>query len=311
MVQKRAVDQRVGGFLHRRMTDWCWHEKCNRLGKPGNPFLDPDPLSLPEKFEMKKLIAAAGLAALASSVPSLSAAQSAAATPAYTFTANANLVSEYRYRGIAQTNAKPAVQGGFDYTHAGGFYLGTWASNVSWLSDGGAGQVSNSLEWDFYGGFKQTVGDFGYDIGLLQYYYPGSYPSGFNSPNTLELYVAGSWKMLTLKYSHALTDVFGFTDSKNGNYTDLTGNFDIGYGTTLVAHAGYQYIPGTTGRSSSDCSYSDWKLGLAKEMIGLSWGLSYIDTNAKGDEGQCYRSAMPYNRDLGKGTVVLSVGKTF
>jgi uncharacterized protein (TIGR02001 family) len=258
---------------------------------------------------MKKLIAAAGFAALASSLPSLSAAQAAGASP-HSLTGNLSIVSEYRYRGINQTNQKPALQGGFDYAHASGFYLGTWASNVSWLSDADP-SVSNSLEWDFYGGYKRSMGDFGYDVGLLQYYYPGSYPGGFNSPNTLELYVAGSWKMLTLKYSHALTDLFGFSDSKNSSYTDLTGNFDIGYGTTLVAHAGYQYIPSTDGRSTSDCSYTDWKLGLTKDIIGLTWGLSYIDTNAKGDAGECYRSAMPYNRDLGKGTVVLSVGKTF
>ena len=259
---------------------------------------------------MKKLIAAAGFAALASSLPSLSAAQTPAASP-HTLTGNLSLVSEYRYRGIAQTNAKPAVQAGLDYGHASGFYLGTWASNVSWLSDAGAGQVSNSLEWDFYGGFKGAVGDFGYDVGLLQYYYPGTYPSGFNSPDTLELYVAGSWKMLTLKYSHALTDLFGFVDSKNAGYVDLTGNFDLGSGYTLVAHAGYQKIPSATGRSSSDCSYSDWKLGVTKDFVGLTWGLSYIDTNAKGGSGECYRSASPYNRDLGKGTALLSVSKTF
>ncbi len=60
---------------------------------------------------------------------------------------------EYIFRGISQTAGKPAVQGGFDYTHSSGFYLGTWASNVSWLEDFGAYSRS-SLEWDFYGGYK-------------------------------------------------------------------------------------------------------------------------------------------------------------
>ena len=106
---------------------------------------------------MKKTLIAASLACAAGSLPSFALAQAAAAQPEHTFTGNLSLASEYRYRGIAQTNAKPALQGGFDYAHASGLYAGTWASNVSWLSDGGAGRVSNSLEWDLYGGYKLSL----------------------------------------------------------------------------------------------------------------------------------------------------------
>src|SRR5207237_1081318 len=60
-----------------------------------------------------------------------------AATPEHTFTANVGLFSEYIFRGISQTGGRPAVQGGFDYAHASGLYLGTWASNISWLEDFG------------------------------------------------------------------------------------------------------------------------------------------------------------------------------
>ena len=263
---------------------------------------------------MKKTLIAASLACAAGSLPSFALAQAAAAQPEHTFTGNLSLASEYRYRGIAQTNAKPALQGGFDYAHASGLYAGTWASNVSWLSDGGAGRVSNSLEWDLYGGYKGTAGPIGYDVGLLYYYYPGTYPSGFTSPNTTELYVAGTWQTLTLKYSHALSNLFGFADSKGAGYLDLTGTFDVGSGVTPTAHVGRQSVPagsvnGVQVRSGSDCSYNDWKLGATKEMSGLTWGAAYYGTDAKGSAGQCYRNA--FNRDLGKGTVVLSVAKTF
>ena len=258
---------------------------------------------------MKKLIAAAGFAALVAAVPSVGMAQDKKEASPHTFTGNLNLVSEYRYRGISQTNNKPAVQGGFDYAHASGVYVGTWLTNVSWLSDGGAGTVSNSLEWDIYGGYKGAVGDFGYDVGLLYYYYPGKYPAGFNSPDTLEAYIAGSYKTVTLKYSHAMTDLFGFIDSKGAGYLDLSATYDLGNGFGLVGHYGYQMVPSTNGRSRSDCSYGDWKVGVTTEVVGMTVGLSYIGTDAKGDAGQCYRNA--FNRDLGKGNVVLSVGKTF
>jgi uncharacterized protein (TIGR02001 family) len=248
-------------------------------------------------------------------VPVVAIAEEAAlaAAPA-PFTGNVTLASEYIYRGIGQTNRKPAVQGGFDYAHKSGFYLGTWGSNISWLSD--TGLASSSLEWDWYGGYKGSVGDFGYDVGGLYYWYPGTYTAaykaGSSNPDTFELYVAGTWKFLTLKYSHSLTDTFGFKDSKGAGYLDLTGTYELPGGFSLVAHVGNQVIPGSTpnGRARKDCSYVDWKLGVTKEIVGgVTLGLSYIDTDAKGDKGECYRNA--YNKDLGRGTVVLTVGKTF
>jgi len=263
---------------------------------------------------MKKTLIAVALAASAVGIPAVATAQSAAAASPHTVTANMTVASDYRFRGISQTNGKPAIQGGIDYGHASGIYLGLWASNVSWLSDAGAGSISNSIEMDFYGGYKGSFGDIGYDVGILRYYYPGTYPTGFTSPNTTELYVAGSWKNYTLKYSHAVTNLFGFDDSEGAGYLDLTGTFELPAGFGLVAHVGYQRIPaGSVGgvqvRAKDDCSYTDWKLGVTKEIAGLGFGLAYVDTNAKGDTGECYRNA--FNRDLGKGTVVLSVSKSF
>ncbi len=252
---------------------------------------------------MKKLMAVAGFAAVAASVPTLSAAQAATASP-HTFTGNVSLVSEYRYRGIAQTDFRPALQGGFDYAHSSGVYVGTWGSNVSWLSDQGSSDGGSSLELDLYGGFKNTIGDFGYDVGVLYYYYPGKFDTwtaaGNPKPNTTELYIAGSWKMLTLKYSHAVSDLFGAKDSEGSNYLDLSANFDLGAGFTLGAHVGHQKV-----KNSSDFDYTDWKIGIGKEYAGFSWGLAYVDTNTN-DVWKNYR-----DKNLGKGTVVLSVGKTF
>ncbi|MDT3678905.1 MAG: TorF family putative porin [Burkholderiaceae bacterium] len=235
------------------------------------------------------------------------------AAPTHSLTANVSLASQYRYRGIAQTDGKPALQGGFDYAHSSGVYLGTWGSNVSWLADSND-DVSNSVELDVYGGWRGKLGDLGYDVGVLRYLYPGSYPAGFVAPHTTELYAAGSWRMFTLKYSHAATNLFGVPDSEGSGYLDLAANFDVGRGFALVAHVGHQRIPsgslrGIRIRSSDDCSYTDWKLGVAKAWAGLDWSLSYVDTDAKGGSGECYRSAR--NRDLGNATVVLTAGRSF
>ena len=89
--------------------------------------------------------------------------------PEFTFTGNAGLFSDYRFRGFTQTDYKPAFQGGFDFAHKSGFYLGNWNSNVEQALFNGA-----SLEMDFYGGYKHTFGDFGLDVGVIYYYYPGT-----------------------------------------------------------------------------------------------------------------------------------------
>jgi len=91
-------------------------------------------------------------------------AQTAAPTPEHTLSSNIALVSDYRFRGISQTWRLPALQGGIDYAHSSGLYLGTWASNVSGNSyNNGAG-----LELDLYGGYKLAVAqDLTLDIGAL------------------------------------------------------------------------------------------------------------------------------------------------
>lgn len=258
----------------------------------------------------KTALATFALATAAALAPAAASAQGKApeAKSPWTMTGNVGFASEYRYRGINQTNGKPAVQGGFDLAHEQGYYVGTWASNVNWLSDLG---VSNSLEWDLYGGYKGKLGDLSYDVGALYYWYPGKYPAGFTNPNTFEIYGALTWQQFTFKYSHGLSDTFGYTDSKGSGYLDVTGNFELPAGFNLVAHLGHQMIPasGTANRSRSDCSYSDWKLGVTTDAVGFTFGLAYVDTNAKGGAGQCYRN--PYDKDLGKGTLVLTATKNF
>lgn len=219
---------------------------------------------------------------------------------------NIGFASEYRFRGLSQTDFRPAIQGGADYSNPSGFYLGTWGSNISWLSDSGAG--GSSLEWDMYGGYKGTVGDFSYDVGGLFYYYPGRYENGFTNPNTFEIYAAGGWKWFTLKYSYSLTNAFGFADSHGSSYLDLSGAYPIMEGLNLVGHVGHQWIvkSDSVGRAASDCSYTDWKLGLTKDMWGVTWGLAYIQANAK---DMCYTNYRGSN--LGKATGVLTITKTF
>ena len=222
--------------------------------------------------------------------------------PNWTFSANLGVVSDYRFRGLMQTNGKPALQGGFDIAHSSGFYIGNWNSSISWLSDS-APDVSSSVEMDFYAGYVHTISDqFTLDAGLLHYYYPGRYPQGFNDPHTNEAYIGITYGPVSFKYSHALTDLFGAPDSKYSQYYDLglslpTGIWDL----NLNAHAGYQKV-----RNASDASYADWSVGLSRDVGQFTVSLTYYDTNADRD---LYTNN--YDRHMGKGTVVLGLSASF
>lgn len=247
----------------------------------------------------------------AAAIASGAAAQTAApeAKPDYTLTGNFGIYSQYIFRGLTQTDRKPAAQGGFDFAHASGFYAGTWASNVSWLSDASLVDHGQSLEWDFYGGYKHTFADdWGVDVGILYYWYPGDYLPGVTKPNTTELYVAGSWKWVSLKYSHSVDDTFGIPNSENSWYLDLSANYPLTDSLTLNAHVGRQEFKGSNnGVNNGDAlNYTDWKIGVTWTLAG-GWNLGayYTDTNAK-DAG--YTLA---GRNIGKATGTVFVQKTF
>ena len=261
----------------------------------------------------KTILATAVLAALAASA-SVMAQEAAAPASEHTFTANVTLASEYIYRGIGQTNRKPAIQGGFDYSHASGLYAGVWGSNISWLSDAGNG-TSSSAEIDLYGGYKNTFagGDWNYDLGVLRYNYPGTFPAGFTKADTTELYGAIGWKWLTLKYSHVVSShIFGFTgangldNTRGSGYLELNAAYDLGDGWGVLGHVGHQKI-----KNNDDASYTDYKVGVTKDVGFGTVGLSYWTTNAKacGDTPATYCNA--FNKDLGEGRALLSFTKTF
>src|SRR3972149_4952766 len=267
---------------------------------------------------MRKLLIASAVSA-ASSLPSAVFSQSAAAAePAspHTLTGNVGLYSQYMFRGASQTNTNPALQGGLDYSHASGFYAGTWLSNISWLTDVAA-YSSSSLEWDVYGGYRGTFGnsDFGYDVGLLQYYYPGTVIPGGVKADTLEAYGAVTWKWLSAKYYHSLGNkTFGVPDSRGTWYLDLSANYPLTDKLSLQAHYGKQKFSGTVAGVSNDsfASFSDYKLGLSY-ALPKDFTVGGYYTAAKMDSAlhKAFYTNTADSRMVGKDTFTVFVQKTF
>lgn len=224
-------------------------------------------------------------------------APAAAATPDYTLSFNTGVVSDYRYRGISQSRLEPALQGGADFAHRSGLYLGAWASSIKWIKDAGGGAP---VELDLYGGYKGSVGAIGYDVGVLRYQYRGHDLAV--SPNTTEVYAAGTFGPATLKYSHAVTNLFGFANSKNSYYVDLSATFDLGGGWSLTPHVGYQKV-----QNNDSFSYTDYSLGLTRDFgNGFTAGPTLIGTDA---DTRGY--VTPSGRFTGRTALVASVKYTF
>lgn len=232
------------------------------------------------------------LAFAAVAVPGLASAQ---------LTANVSLTSNYKFRGQDQDvnrikAVNPAIQGGFDYSFGdSGFYVGNWNSSVDWLS-------GNSIEADFYGGYKFKAGEVDLDVGALTYVYPGN-----TSGNTTELYGAATYGPFTAKYSHTVSkDYFGWAGAKtssnrgrNTGYLNLAFAQEVAPSVTLKASVGYT-------RFASDIkdlgvpNYVDYSVGGAYDFgAGLSLSAAVAGANKKGFFG-----------DANKARLIVSLTKT-
>jgi uncharacterized protein (TIGR02001 family) len=248
------------------------------------------------------------------------AAPAAAPAPAsdWTVTGNMALSSDYRTRGISQSDKKPALSGGFDVSHSSGFYFGNWNSNIDSRYYNGA-----NIEMDFYGGFKYPVGPVTFDLGAFYYYYPGSGRNSCVSDgcgiDEKEIYVAASYGPVTAKVYFPIGDFFsaqknfGGKNASGSIYVDLSGSYDLGNSFGLVGHLGYQKLSGAAKLAQINTSklandYVDWKLGVTYSFAnGFVAAVSYIDTDI-----DTPNSFVPNGKkSISGATGVFSLSKTF
>jgi uncharacterized protein (TIGR02001 family) len=277
---------------------------------------------------LQKTAIAAAISGLFAPAVFAQAAPAAAPEPS-PITANVTITNDYRYRGISQTNYQPAIQGGFDYAHESGFYIGNWNSTINWISNTTNNGVKAPIEMDFYGGFKKELiaPGFASDFGVLQYYYNQTgkdYNNALLNPNTTEIYVAQNFTFGSLtgfvKVNYALTNIFGIPKSTGSYYPDLTANYDTGiWGVTLNGHIGYQYIAGqpasqgSVGQTQRNISYTDWKLGATKDFGGgLALSAAYVSTNANPNWWNTWTApGGTAQSSAGRPGAVVSLTKTF
>lgn len=225
--------------------------------------------------------------------------------PPYTLTFNLGLYSNYMFRGVEYSDG-PAVQGGIDWAHSSGFYLGTWFSNldpyVYGKTDGAPGTKGNHIETDFYAGYAHTFEN-GVGVNVLGNYY--KYLEGRETANghkfdSFEASIALSYKWLTYTYFNVLTDYYGLDktdknfnvtgnrDTKGADYHELKVNYTLPVGDiNLMAKVGYQRTPHLQG------SEGDYAIGInrnfslpnaGKPIEGFNAGAYYTGTFAVDNE---------------------------
>ena len=248
---------------------------------------------------MKKTLLAISMAVLA--VPLTSQANTG-----LELSGNFGLTSNYKFRGISQTDNKPAAQGGFDLNHGSGLYLGVWTSNVSnWAKFEGNGQ-----EVDIYAGYSTELPmGLGFDIGALQYVYPGTLvgDSG-KKPNTLEFYVGLSFGPISYKFSQTSDLWFSVAGSKNSTYHHISAEFPLSEKASVTAAFGEQTVKGV-----GNPTYNDYSIGVSYALPSdFSVTLAYVGTSGLSPAEKGSFTAGPTDdMKLYDAKAILTISKSF
>lgn len=215
-------------------------------------------------------------------------------------TTNLGATSDYRFRGISQTQNAPALQGGIDYADKSGVYIGNWNSSVSsQLYTNGSG-----LESDLYAGYKKEVVGVTLDVGSYNYFYPRA-SVGSTNYNTKEVYVGAAKGPVSVKVSQSLGDYFATSNSKGTKYYQADVTYPIaGTKASVLAHAGKTDIANNT-----TLDYTDYNFGVGYNIAGFDVSAKYYTNNNK---TTTFQTANTLNgQKLYKNAAVLSISKTF
>jgi uncharacterized protein (TIGR02001 family) len=131
-------------------------------------------------------------------------------TKAQDFTASADLVSSYVWRGTQYSGV--SIQPTLDFT-AGGFSIGSW----------GSAGFDGALEMDLYAAYSF---DFGLSIGLTDYYYPGTAYFDYSratGAHGFEVNLGYEIKGLSISANYMLNEAGGAATAGGDKY------FELGY----------------------------------------------------------------------------------
>lgn len=261
-------------------------------------------------------------------------AQDTAPPPPVTVTGSVGIATDYRLRGVSQTDTHAAVQGGITVAHQSGVYAGIWASNLAgWGTFGGS-----NMELDLIGGYKAKLSPAAtLDVGLTWYMYPGGANktdyaepyvklSGTAGPVTLLAGVAYAPKQQALgKWydtgADAAAGVYNHPGAKADNLYLWGDGAAAIHGTPLTAKAHIGHSNGNDGLGPNATSaaptgdYWDWSLGMDATYRNLTLNVSYVDTDISRAKAAYLQPSFSQGQDgrgsIANGAVVASLTASF
>ena len=211
---------------------------------------------------------------------------------------NAGLYSDYRTRGISQTQNDPALQGSATLLHGSGLYLGVWGSNVDFATpfDG------TRQELDYYAGYYWQISDaIALDASYIKYVYPGQ--GDFNyAEYHAELSAYGAF--VGGNYSDDMAGDQSYLYGYAGYRAELPWDLDL---ELRLGQVDYKDPVFFSNSGDDRDGYREWEAKLSRSLFELDWSLSYIDT----DLSQAECASFNGFDDVCSATVVAGVSKTF
>lgn len=216
---------------------------------------------------MKTLFKTLGVGAVVASAPMAQALEVGGGD----LSANVGVVSNYYFRGVTQTDDKAAVQGGVDWAHNKGFYVGTWGSNVD-FGDKTSYELDLYTGWDFDHWLPK---DFKAGVNTIYYAYPDSGPD----IDYWEVGASGGWRWISAGLQYT---VWG--DANDGPFKDK----DLYYFGGLDFELPHDFgLGGKIGRYDFDDAddYTHWSVALSKDAGKFgTFSLNYEQTNGDEDD---------------------------
>lgn len=257
-----------------------------------------------------------------------------AASPPITVSGSATIASDYRFRGVSQSDGEMAVQGGITVSHESGAYAGLWGSNLAgWGTFGGA-----NMELDLIAGYKVKLsGNATLDAGATWYMYPGGADktdfvepyaklTATTGPATLTAGLAYAPKQQALGRwyftgADAAAGVYNNPGDKRDN-TYVWGDAAIALtGTPLTAkgHIGHSWGNSGLGPNATSVAptgrYWDWSLGADATWRNLTLGVAYVGTDISDRDAAYLRPSFSRGQDgtgnIAGGTALVSLTAAF
>jgi len=196
----------------------------------------------------------------------------------FTITGSATIASQYRFRGLSQSNNQPVVQGAITVTHSSGLYVGVWGSSASSSDFNNSPIDIGGTEIDVFGGYSKTIAGVTLDGGVYGYLYPSQ-----TGLNYYELYgsVAKSYGpvkgKLGINFAPAQKVFNSYITSATRSNTYVYGELSSGIpGTPLSVHSHLGY---TAGGFDYVRPYLDYSVGVSASWKALTLDASFVGTD--------------------------------